>query len=272
MADKTIKLRADKVTLHYTKDGEGATPVIFLHGWCINGSYWEKQREAFKGEYTVYTLDLPGFGKSKADRTEWSIEEYALDIKDFIRQLELKNVILVGHSMSGMIALDVVLKSASGEIAGIIGVDNFKNVTEKSTLEEMLELEQYMQRLDTDYKATIQEYARAYLFSAVTPDDIIDRVLIDFCKTDKETGKETFRALMLYSAKLYEHLQMLPLRLYLINGTNEPTDEEALSKYCKQGFEVKYIKGTGHYPMVEKDFEFNQLLNICLGYIRAEKG
>lgn len=270
MAEKNIKLRADKVTMHYTKEGEGDTNLLFLHGWGINRTYWTKQMEVFKAEHTVYAVDLAGYGESTAERTEWTIEEFALDIVDFIKQLQLENVILIGHSMSGMIALDVVLKT-SNVITGIIGVDNFKNVTEKITLEEILEVEQFIQHLDTDYIAAVQDYVRAYLLSPVTPAQTIDRVLTDFCKTDRVIVKETFRNLMLYEAKLHENLQMLPLRLYLINGTKEPTNEQALSHCCKYGYELRTITGTGHYPMIEKDFEFNQLLNISLGHIRADR-
>jgi pimeloyl-ACP methyl ester carboxylesterase len=37
-------------------------PLLFVHGWCINKSYWESQMKYFRDKYTVVAMDLPGHG------------------------------------------------------------------------------------------------------------------------------------------------------------------------------------------------------------------
>lgn len=265
---KKIKLRAEKVAMNYRHEGSGQYTVIFLHGWCINGSYWDEQVSYLSSFYNVYALDLPGFGDSKAEREAWTMEEYALDVLDFIKALELKNIILVGHSMSGGIMADIVVKS-SDEIIGMIGVDNFKTVGSKLTDDEWFQIDRMIERLQKDYKNTVKAYGETFLFAPSTPVEVRERIKDDFAEVDPGISINTFRNLMKFSDNIAELLQMLPLKLYLINSTVSPTDEESLNAKCKNGFEVLYIYDTSHYPMIEKPQEFNLLLNDALSAIVA---
>ena len=69
MTAKQITIRDRQVEINYFQQGQGDTTVLFLHGWCIDGTYWKNQVEYFSKNYNVYAIDLPGFGKSKAERT-----------------------------------------------------------------------------------------------------------------------------------------------------------------------------------------------------------
>ena len=101
--------------------------MLFVHGWCINKEYWDDQSRYFSDKYKVVALDLPGFGRSGKNRTEWTFEQYADDINEFIKAEKLKNVILIGHSMSGDILLLMDTKYP-GSVIGIVGIDNLKNL------------------------------------------------------------------------------------------------------------------------------------------------
>jgi len=70
-------------------------------------------------------LDLPGFGQSGKTRANWTIEEFGKDVNTLIDQLELKNVILVGHSMGGDVVLEAALNNP--DIVALIGVDTFND-------------------------------------------------------------------------------------------------------------------------------------------------
>jgi pimeloyl-ACP methyl ester carboxylesterase len=60
-------------------------------------------------EYTVVALDLGGHGQSGHNRENWTIEDFAKDVRAVIDGLHLNNVILVGHSMGGEIILQTAL-------------------------------------------------------------------------------------------------------------------------------------------------------------------
>lgn len=107
-----IELIRDKhVEINYFQQGQGDITLLFLHGWCIDATYWKNQVEYFSKNFNVYAIDLPGFGKSKAERTNWTIEEYANDVTVFIDTMNLKNVVIIGHSMAGEIMLQTVVFS-----------------------------------------------------------------------------------------------------------------------------------------------------------------
>ena len=59
-------------------------------------------------DYSIYALDLPGHGKSDG-KSKSSIDEYTIDIIDFLNEMKLENVCLVGHSMGAAIALNASL-------------------------------------------------------------------------------------------------------------------------------------------------------------------
>ena len=91
-------------------------------------------------------LTCPGFGKSKAERTNWTIEEYANDVTAFIDTMNLKNVVIIGHSMAGEIMLQTALTN-NPKIVGIVGVDNFKIIDVSFTPEQMKQMTDFFPML-----------------------------------------------------------------------------------------------------------------------------
>jgi pimeloyl-ACP methyl ester carboxylesterase len=267
MTEKKVAIRENQVEINYYQLGKGDTTILFLHGWCINGFYWQNQITDFAKTYTVCSIDLPGFGKSKANRVNWTIEEYAKDISHFIDTLNLKNVILVGHSMSGEIILQTAL-SNNPRIIGVVGVDNFKFIDVEFTPEQMKQMTDFFPMLQNDFKNSAPIYADNMLFHPSTPLEIKENVKKDFANTDPAIGYGTFMNQMQYAYNDPQKLELLHYKLYLINSDGFPTNEEGLKKHCKMGFEIKNISGTGHYPMIEKPKEFNQLLEEILKEIK----
>jgi pimeloyl-ACP methyl ester carboxylesterase len=116
----------------YYEAGNGSWVILFIHGWGINASYWQKQLGHFSAEYNVCAIDLPGFGKSVAKRKDFTLTEYANDISQFIVQKGYAHVILVCHSMAGSIMLQPPLMF-NRAIRGFIGVDIFKLIDVDTT-------------------------------------------------------------------------------------------------------------------------------------------
>lgn len=77
--------------------------IVMLHGWGQNIEMMKFIGD--KLDEDVLIIDLPGFGKSKEPDTVLSIYDYANLVHDLISNLEIKNIILIGHSFGGKIAL-----------------------------------------------------------------------------------------------------------------------------------------------------------------------
>lgn len=263
MTAKQIIVRDNQVEINYYHQGKGDTTLLFLHGWCINATYWKNQFAYFSPNYNVYAIDLPGFGKSKASRTNWTVEEYANDVTAFIETLNLKNVVIIGHSMAGEIMLQTALTN-NPRVIGIVGVDNFKIIDVTFTPEQMKQMTDFFPLLENDFKNSAPVYADRMLFHPATSSEVKDRVKADFANSDPVIGYQTLIHQMQFANTDAQRLEQLNYKLYLISCDGFPTNVAGLKNHCKKGFQVEAISASGHYPMIEKPAEFNSILGKVL--------
>jgi sigma-B regulation protein RsbQ len=89
--------------------GKGTQPMLFAHGFGCDQNMWRFVTPAFEDDYKIILFDYVGSGKSdlKAYSAEryGSLEGYAQDVLDICAELELKRIIFVGHSVSGVIGM-----------------------------------------------------------------------------------------------------------------------------------------------------------------------
>ena len=85
----------------YRETGTGQT-LFFLHGMNGNSKSWENLFYSLSSSFRVVAWDAPSFGGS--DVFGDNIEEYKNAAKALIETLKLKKIILIGHSMGGLIA------------------------------------------------------------------------------------------------------------------------------------------------------------------------
>jgi pimeloyl-ACP methyl ester carboxylesterase len=103
--------------LAYDTAGHGDPPMLFLHGWCCDRSFFAPQIDHFSTAHGVVTADLPGHGKSAAP-AEFTIEALAVEVAALGRALGLEHGVAVGHSMGAMVAL--ALAQQAPELVGAV--------------------------------------------------------------------------------------------------------------------------------------------------------
>ncbi len=264
--DEELSIVSAGIQLNVTSCGQGNPSILFIHGWCINESYWDDQKEAFCGKYNIITLDLPGFGKSIGARDSWSIENYSNDVITLIDQLNLTRVILVGHSMGGDVMLETAIKRPT-KVVALIGIDNFKDVGVEYSEQDHEDMVGFMAMLKEDFANIGPAYAQGMLFHASTDSLIVQRVMTDIGESNPEVAVSSLQYLFDYVDTERSRLSELKQKLYLINSDATPTNIEGLDA-TGVTYDVEYIHATGHYPMVEKPKEFNKLLQKILDKIR----
>jgi len=80
-------------------------PLLFVHGFPLDATMWERQLDYFAGTHRVIAPDLRGFGKSGVTPGEITMERYADDLADLLDALGIRQkVVLCGLSMGGYIA------------------------------------------------------------------------------------------------------------------------------------------------------------------------
>lgn len=266
--DKKVRpLVSNGNALAYTLSGKGDTTLLFIHGWCINQTYWNQQVEYFSPRYQVLTIDLPGFGLSgKTLGSDWRFESYTSDVKALADQLKLKKMVLIGHSMSGDLILDYARKFP-GNLVGIVGVDNLHQPAGTITETQMGELEAFFDMMYDRYDSVVQHMVAGELFQPSTDSSIRKRVLDDILHTSPEIAVKVLKENSLFTPHQREAMRSLSFPLFLLNSDVYPVNADSLNKYCKHGFQIETIKGSGHYPMLEHPDLFNLALQKLLDRI-----
>jgi pimeloyl-ACP methyl ester carboxylesterase len=90
--------------LHYLDAGDGERCFVLVHGMGGRWQHWLESIPALAEHGRVLALDLPGFGCSEPPATT-SLDGFADAAAELARQLDVRRVVLVGHSMGGPIAI-----------------------------------------------------------------------------------------------------------------------------------------------------------------------
>ncbi|MGB9680826.1 MAG: alpha/beta fold hydrolase [Minisyncoccia bacterium] len=80
--------------------------VILLHGWGVSSSIFNSLAEFLtENNFGIYLFDFPGFGKSPSPKTPLKLDDYVGIIKELIEKEIKENIILLGHSFGGRVAI-----------------------------------------------------------------------------------------------------------------------------------------------------------------------
>lgn len=128
-----------QVEFYGPEDGQ---PIILSHGWGPNSTVWYYAKRQLSDRFRVIVWDLPGLGKSsKPKNKDYSLEKYARDLEAVV-DLVGKPVILLGHSMGGMLTLTfcrLFPEQLGSRVAGLILADTtYTNPVKTAILSKVL--------------------------------------------------------------------------------------------------------------------------------------
>ena len=87
------------IEIYYEDHGAGQ-PVVLIHGYPLSGRAWDKQVPVLlEAGYRVITYDRRGFGKSSQPTSGYDYDTFAADLRALVEHLDLRDAVLVGHSM-----------------------------------------------------------------------------------------------------------------------------------------------------------------------------
>ncbi len=96
------------MTINHVNDGKGP-PVVLLHGFCETLHIWDDLIEKLAAKYSVWAIDLPGFGNSPSI-SPLTIDLAAGQIQSFLRDKNIESYTAIGHSLGGYVALALAEK------------------------------------------------------------------------------------------------------------------------------------------------------------------
>ncbi|MCW5213100.1 alpha/beta hydrolase [Desulfobulbus sp. TB] len=251
-----VALSFDAERIAYDVAGKGKTALIFIHGWSCDGRYWQNQVPVFAEEHQVITVDLAGHGHSSLERSEFSMLSFAKDVKAIIEKENIGQAILIGHSMGGGVIAEAA-RLMPKRVVGIVAIDTLQNVAKQypqSAIDEMV------QPLKTDFKTAAQNFV-APMFPEGTDQQLVNWVKEDMSSAPKEIAVNAFQNYLgqYVNGEAATVFEDITVPVVAINARLWPTAAEENRKHIKN-YQLFYIEGTGHFPMLEKPEEFNMLL------------
>lgn len=121
--------QVDGFNLYYQKVGQGPD-LVMLHGWGQDVSTWWPILDGLKQDFTVWLVDLPGFGRSERGTQALTISKYVGAIEEFIRINKLKKPILVGHSLGGRVGIKLAARHP--ELLGKLVLEDSAGLNDKN--------------------------------------------------------------------------------------------------------------------------------------------
>ena len=249
----------DGVRIYYQVRGSASTSLVFVHGWSCDSTYWNAQVTYFSKHYRVVTVDLAGHGKSGLDREKWTIPAFGADVAAVVKKLDLKDVVLIGHSMGG----DVVVEAAQlvpRRLKGLVLVDSFRTLKTRLTEEQ---LDRFLRPFRSDFAKTTDGFVRR-LFAPTADPALVEKTAADMSSAPRRVALASLETLNRWrSDKLKQALGLVTVPIIAINSDMRPTDTGAFET-AFSNFKFKIISGPGHFIMTEDPETFNQALTEAI--------
>ena len=256
-----ITLSPDQVHIEYHVYGHGEPTLLLIHGWACEENYWHAQLQPLEAHYTVVTLDLAGHGASSANRTDWSIANYAQDVVAVARQLPDPRLVLVGHSMGAAVAL-AATPLLGDRVIGVVAVEALRSVGEPPL--SAREIDRRVAPFESDFVGATRNLVSSSLFEHGADPVLVQKVAYNMSLRPPAVAVPSLRSLL--GMDLAGLLPAIHVPVYAINSDLLPTDAARIRRSLPD-FHLDVLEHTGHFLMLEDPARFNALLLQDIGAI-----
>jgi len=256
----------DGVRLYYELAGSGDPPLVFVHGWCCDRTFFQPQVDHFQTTHTVTALDLRGCGTSDCPANGYDIPSLADDVAAVCRTAGIGWPVIVGHSLGGMIAIELAARYPSLPTA-VVAVDPGPiNLTP----EARCAFEAFATQLaGPDGEAVRRAWVDSDGMFGTTDDaDRRQRIIETMCAVPLTAAAAVIRELVAWNGVGALLLCGVPILVLLSStgGSNDPARLFALKPDLTVGVTV----GSGHFNQLDVPEQVNAMITrFLLGPVQA---
>jgi sigma-B regulation protein RsbQ len=254
--------------------GSGSQPMVFAHGFGCDQNMWRFVTPAFEDEYRIVLFDYVGAGKSDIGAYDperyGSLGGYAQDVLDICEALDLEDVILVGHSVSSMIAV-LAANQAPERFARLILIGpspryindppEYVGGFERHDIEGLLEM------MDKNYIGWANFLAPAIMKNPDRP-ELGEELTESFCSTDPVIARRFAEAT--FFADNRNDLPQVRVPSLVLQCSEDMIAPEAVGEYVHRqlsGSTLRMMAATGHCPHMSHPAE---TIEAMREYLSAE--
>lgn len=251
--------------LEYELIGAGITKVIVLHDWfCDHTSYTPMYPYLNQRDFQYAFLDVRGYGHSKNAKGSYTLDEVTQDVLDTANGLSWDQFHLIGYSMTGLVAQNIIALAQSrvrSLIAiGSVTADGYSAGAEESVFAFMTE-------------AALCDDQKAMQIAQMMTSNKYDRIWAEYkVKRWRDTSTADARVgylLMFVKSNILAKIKGLPTPILVIctsedhEGLRKAAAESTFGKWYPNA-EILEISNSGHNPMQEAPVSLATAINRYL--------
>jgi pimeloyl-ACP methyl ester carboxylesterase len=241
----------DGMRIYSASAGGGNATVVLVHGWTCDSSSWDAQVPVLAKRYRVITVDLPGHGRSDAPKDgNFSMDLFARAVEAVRAEARAEKIVLVGHSM-GAPVIRQYARLFPEHVAGLVAVDG------------PLDMRGFAEGFKPPSFAgpeglKAREGMIRGMFTPQTPPALQQKILDMMLKTPEATAVGAMSTIFDPALRKSDVTPMPTLAIFAGTNPQLPNAEEI--KKVLPNYSQTQVAGTGHFVMMEKPDEFNQLV------------
>ena len=246
-------------------------PMVFAHGFGCDQNMWRFVAPAFEDRFRVIAFDYIGHGGAPCSRDELdrygTLDAYADDLLAICRELELRDVILVGHSVSSMIGVLAANREPErfskmvlvGPSPRYMNDDGYVGGFEESDIEGLIE------SLESNYLGWSSAMAPVIMGNSDRP-ALGEELEASFCRTDPAAARQFARATFLSDNRADLTAVRQPvLVLQCTNDAIAPVEVGRFVADAVQDGHLVLLDATGHCPHLSAPDETVTAIAAFLG-------
>jgi pimeloyl-ACP methyl ester carboxylesterase len=257
------QLRRDGVNLYYEEEAGGEPPLLFVHGWCCDHTYFAPQYERYAGRgHRVVAVDLRGHGQSDKPDGSYAMGVFTDDVAWICAQIGLEKPVVIGHSMGGIIAFDLAARypavpSAAVMLDAAIVLPSASRDAIPGLMEKMS---------GPGYRDVLRQYASDSLFISTDDPDRKERILSSMASAPQHVMLSAMQGLHDYDPAAVD-APVVP-GLYIAADEVQPRSD--MSRFHQMFPAILYGKtvGSGHFCQLEVPDQVGAMIDRFLALPR----
>jgi sigma-B regulation protein RsbQ len=229
-------------------------PMVFAHGFGCDQNMWRYVAPQFEDDFRVVLFDHVGAGRSDASAYDparySSLDGYADDVLALCAQLELQDVVFVGHSVSAMVGVLAAARAPErfaklvlvGPSPRYIDDDGYVGGFSAADISELLE------SLDSNYLGWSSALAPVIMGNADRP-ELADELTASFCRSDPDIARRFAR--VTFESDNRGDLSRVATPTLVLQSTSDAIAPVAVGSYVRDTMPnatMVLLDATGHCP------------------------
>ncbi len=241
--------------------GEGQRAMIFMHGFGCDQNVWRHVSPSFEKDWRIVLFDHVGAGKS--DLSQYDADKYATlqgyadDLIEIVRELKLEQPVVIGHSVSAMIAVLAANKEPA-MFSGLVLIGpspSFLNDGDYQGGFERKDIEDLLAAMDDNFFGWSSMITPVIMGNPDRP-ELAGELGESFCRTDPTIARHFARVTFLSDSR--EDLGKVTIPSLILQCSADALAPLGVGEYLNQrihGSTLALLKATGHCPHLSEPAE-----------------